>query len=81
VSWIFNDRMARALDGDRLRAPTTLLNKDVGIAVDTAQTLAFDAPLARAARDAFAAAVAAGHGAEDDAAMLRYYQDRAQPAK
>ena len=78
ASWIFNDRMARALDGDKTpRAATTLLNKDVGIAVETAQTLAFDAPLARAARDAFVAAVAAGHGAEDDAAMLQYYQDRA----
>lgn len=82
ASWIFNDRMARALDGDKTpRAATTLLNKDVGIAVDTAQTLAFDAPLARAARDAFAGAVAAGYGAEDDAALLQYYQDRAQPAK
>jgi L-threonate 2-dehydrogenase len=81
ASWIFNDRMARALDGDKTpRAATTLLNKDVGIAVETAETLAFDAPLARAARDAFAAAVAAGHGAEDDAALLQYYQDRAPAA-
>ncbi len=79
ASWIFNDRMARALDGDKTpRAATTLLNKDVGIAVETAATLEFDAPLARAARDAFAAAVAAGLGAEDDAAMLQYYQDRAR---
>lgn len=82
ASWIFNDRMARALDGDRTpRAATTLLNKDVGIAVDTAATLEFDAPLARAARDAFAAAVAAGLGPEDDAAMLQYYQERARPAR
>ena len=69
--------MTRALDGDRTpRAATTLLNKDVGIAVDTAATLEFDAPLARAARDAFAAAVAAGLGPEDDAALLQYYQER-----
>ncbi len=73
--------MTRALDGDRTpRAATTLLNKDVGIAVDTAATLEFDAPLARTARDVFAAAVAAGLGPEDDAAMLRYYQERAQAA-
>ncbi len=77
ASWIFSDRMARALDGDRTpRAATALLNKDVAIAVDAAATLGFDAPLARAARDAFAAAVAAGHGPEDDAAMLQFYQDR-----
>jgi L-threonate 2-dehydrogenase len=82
ASWIFTDRMTRALDGDRTpRAATTLLNKDVGIAVDTATTLEFDAPLARAARDIFAAAVAAGLGPEDDASMLQYYQDRTRPMR
>jgi 3-hydroxyisobutyrate dehydrogenase-like beta-hydroxyacid dehydrogenase len=81
ASWIFTDRMKRALDGDEtLRAATTLLNKDVGIAVDTAAALDFDAPLARAARDAFAAAVAAGYGPSDDAAMLHFCQDRARTA-
>jgi putative dehydrogenase len=81
ASWIFNDRMTRALDGDRTpRAATTLLNKDVGIAVDSAATLDFDAPLARAARAAFAAAVAAGYGPDDVAAMLQYYQNRASTA-
>ena len=81
ASWIFNDRMTRALDGDdTLRAATTLLTKDVGIAVATAAALDFDAPLARAARDAFAAAVAAGYGPADDAAMLRFCQDRVRTA-
>ena len=77
ASWIFADRMPRALDGDYApRAATTLLKKDVGIAVDTAAALGCDAPLARAARDAFDAAVAAGHGAEDDASLLKYYSSR-----
>jgi putative dehydrogenase len=81
ASWIFTDRMTRALDGDWTpRAATTLLSKDVGIAVDAAAALEFDAPLARAARDAFAAAVAAGYGPQDDAAMLRFYQDPTRPA-
>jgi L-threonate 2-dehydrogenase len=81
ASWIFNDRMTRSLAGDRTpRAATTLLNKDVGIAVDSAATLDLDAPLARAARAAFAAAVAAGYGPEDDAAMLQYYLGRASAA-
>jgi 3-hydroxyisobutyrate dehydrogenase-like beta-hydroxyacid dehydrogenase len=76
ASWIFADRMARALDGDYApRAATTLLTKDIGIAVDSAASIGFDAPLARAARDAFAAAVAAGYGHDDDAAMLRFYAD------
>jgi len=79
ASWIFTDRMTRALDGDRTpRAATALLNKDVAIAVDAAATLNFDAPLARAARDAFAAAVAAGYGSDDDAALLQFYQNRVQ---
>ncbi|MEO8740051.1 MAG: NAD(P)-dependent oxidoreductase [Casimicrobiaceae bacterium] len=74
ASWIFTDRMTRALAGDRTpRAAVTLLHKDVGIAVDTAQAMGFTAPLARAARAAFVAAVAAGYGAEDDAAMVDFY--------
>jgi 3-hydroxyisobutyrate dehydrogenase-like beta-hydroxyacid dehydrogenase len=77
ASWIFADRMARALEGDYApRAATTLLKKDVGIAVDAATALGCDAPLARAAREAFDAAVAAGYGAEDDASLLKYYASR-----
>jgi len=79
ASWIFTERMTRALAGDRTpRAAVTLLHKDVGIAVDAAQAMGFDAPLARAARGAFVAAVAAGYGAEDDAAMVEYYQASAR---
>jgi len=77
ASWIFADRMPRALEGDYApRAATTLLKKDVGIAVDAAAALGCDAPLARAAREAFDAAVAAGYGAEDDASLLKYYASR-----
>lgn len=74
ASWIFADRMARALDGDYAPlAATTLLKKDIGIAIDTSAALGCDVPLARAARKTFDAAVAAGHGAEDDASLLKYY--------
>jgi L-threonate 2-dehydrogenase len=77
ASWMFADRMPRALAGDYAPlAATTLLQKDVGIAVDTAAALGCDAPLARAAREAFDAAVAAGYGAEDDASLLKYYANR-----
>jgi len=77
ASWIFADRMARALEGDYApRAATTLLKKDVAIAVDAAAAMGCDAPLARAAREAFDAAVAAGYGAEDDASLLKYYASR-----
>jgi L-threonate 2-dehydrogenase len=76
ASWIFSDRMPRALAGDYApRAAATLLTKDIGIAVDSAASVGFDAPLARAARDAFTAAVAAGYGPADDAALLSFYAD------
>jgi putative dehydrogenase len=78
ASWIFADRMARALDGDFApRAATTLLAKDVGIAVDAAHAWKREATFARVAHDAFRGALDAGLATEDDAAMLKYYLDRA----
>jgi 3-hydroxyisobutyrate dehydrogenase-like beta-hydroxyacid dehydrogenase len=72
ASWIVDDRMQRALDGDTTpRAATALLNKDVGLAVEVAAAFGCEVPLALAARAAFAAAMAAGYGAEDDASLLR----------
>ena len=77
-SWIFADRMARALAGDYApRAATKILTKDVGIAAAFAQRLGVDAPFARAAHAAFLDALAAGYGEEDDAALLKRAADRA----
>ena len=84
ASWIFADRMTRALDGDYApRAATTLLAKDINIAVGSAASAGFDAPLARAARDAFTDAVGAGYGHDDDTAMLKFYSqsDRVKPSR
>ena len=79
ASWIFADRMARALDGDYApRAATTLLAKDVGIAVDAARAWGREPSFARLAHDAFASAMRAGFASEDDAAMLKFYLE--QPA-
>jgi L-threonate 2-dehydrogenase len=72
ASWIFGDRVPRALDGDYgARAATTLLCKDAGIAVTVAERLGVDAPFARLARATFADAVAAGCGDDDDAVLIR----------
>ncbi|MFO1323881.1 MAG: NAD(P)-dependent oxidoreductase [Burkholderiales bacterium] len=77
-SWIFADRMPRALDGDYApRAAARVLTKDVGIAVDFARRLGVDAAFARAASDAFRATVAAGLGEEDDAAIYKWNRARA----
>ena len=72
-SWIFADRMPRALAGDFApRAATRILAKDVSIAADFATRVGASATFATAARDAFRGAVAAGFGDEDDAAICKY---------
>ena len=65
--------MARELAGDRrVHAATRILAKDVGIAASLARRLGVPATFAEAAEAAFRAAVEAGYGGEDDAAMLRH---------
>jgi putative dehydrogenase len=77
-SWIFADRMPRVLEGDYApRAATRILTKDVGIAADFAARHGVAAPLTAAAHAAFVAAVAAGYGEEDDAAIVKWNRDRA----
>jgi len=71
ASWIFADRAARALAGDYVpRAAARLLCKDVGIAATLAERLGVDAPFTRLAHAAFAAAIEAGCGDDDDAVIV-----------
>jgi len=72
ASWIFGDRVPRALDGDYApRAAATLLWKDVGITESLAKRMGVDAPFTRLARSLFADTIAAGCGGEDDAVLVR----------
>lgn len=72
-SWIFADRMPRALAGDYApRAAARILAKDVGIAAALAARHGADATFARAAHGAFEATVAAGYGEADDAAIYAF---------
>jgi len=72
ASWIFADRVPRALANDYApRAATRLLDKDVGIAETLAERLGVDAPFTRVATKAFAAAMAAGCAEDDDAVLCR----------
>jgi 3-hydroxyisobutyrate dehydrogenase-like beta-hydroxyacid dehydrogenase len=76
ASWMFADRMSRALDGDY--APTAaarVLLKDVGLFVDLARSFGVAAPMAEQAREIFRDTVARGYGEEDDAAVLKRYAD------
>ncbi len=71
-SWVFADRMPRALDGDYApRAGSADTHQGCGIAVDFARRHGMAAPFAAAAHDAFLRAVAAGLGDEDDAAIYK----------
>ena len=73
-SWIFADRIARALEGDYApRAAARVLLKDVGLFVGEARRLGLTAPMAECAREIFHDTVARGLGEEDDAAVIKRY--------
>lgn len=76
-SWISSDRMRRALADDWApRAHMTLLEKDTRLAVQMAEAAGFEGPLGAAASAVFARASAAGLAELDDAAVLRWLQER-----
>ena len=71
-SWMFGDRMPRALarDYEPPKAATKILAKDLGLALDVAAQAGVDAAIARAARAAYAGALARGFGEADDSALV-----------
>ena len=75
-SWIGDDRMRRAIEGDFApRAHMTLLEKDTRLAVQAGLSAGFAGPLGAAARDVFAAASAGGLSDLDDAALFTWLQN------
>ena len=74
MSWMFQNRVPHILEGDY--TPLSSVNifvKDLGIVLDAARKLAFPLPLAAAAHQLYLATAAAGHGSEDDAAVVKFY--------
>jgi len=74
MSWMFQNRVPHILAGDY--TPLSAVNifiKDLGIVLDAARKLAFPLPLAAAAHQLYIATAAAGHGAEDDSAVIKFY--------
>lgn len=72
ASWIFTDRMARALEHDFApRARTRILAKDVQLAIEMAEAAGIDVPMGGHALEVFRATVAAGLGDLDDAAVIK----------
>ena len=75
-SWMFQNRVPHILEGDY--TPLSSVNifvKDLGIVLDAARKLAFPLPLAAAAHQLYLATAAAGHGNEDDAAVVKFYAE------
>jgi putative dehydrogenase len=73
-SWMFQNRVPHILAGDY--TPLSAVNifiKDLGIVLDAARGLGFPLPLAAAAHQLYLATAAAGHGAEDDSAVIKFY--------
>ena len=74
-SWMFQNRVPHILKGDD--TPLSAVNifvKDLGIVLDQARAFTFPLPMASAAHQLFLAAAAAGHGAKDDAFVIRVWE-------
>ena len=73
-SWMFENRMAHVLARDFTPlSAVDIFVKDLGIVLDTARSKKFPLPLASAAHQMFMHASSAGHGAEDDSAVIKIF--------
>ena len=73
-SWMFENRMAHVLAGDYTPlSAVDIFVKDLGIVLDTARARKFPLPLAATAHQMFMQASSAGHGREDDAAVIKIF--------
>ncbi len=77
-SWMFTNRVPHMLDGDYTPlSAVEIFVKDLGIVLDTGRGLRFPLPIAAAAHQMFLAGAAAGHGREDDSAVVKVYEELA----
>ena len=81
-SWMFQNRVPHILAGDY--TPLSAVNifvKDLGIVLDYAKKCIFPLPLSATAHQMFMQASAAGHGAEDDSAVIKTFPGITLPGK
>jgi L-threonate 2-dehydrogenase len=81
-SWMFQNRVPHILAGDY--TPLSAVNifvKDLGIVLDYAKKSIFPLPLSATAHQMFMRASAAGHGAEDDSAVIKTFPGITLPGK
>jgi 3-hydroxyisobutyrate dehydrogenase len=75
ASWMFQNRVPHMLEGDYApKSAVEIFVKDLGVVLDSGRELRFPLPLAAAAHQLFLAAAGAGHGSEDDAAVVKVYE-------
>jgi 3-hydroxyisobutyrate dehydrogenase len=74
-SWMFENRVPHILAGDYTPySAVDIFVKDLGIVHSTGRELPLSMPVAAAALQQFTAASAAGHGREDDSAVIKVYE-------
>lgn len=73
-SWMFENRVPHMLNGDYTPlSAVDIFVKDLGLVLDTARASKFPLPLSAAAHQMFMMASTAGHGGEDDAAVIKIF--------
>lgn len=79
-SWMFENRMAHVLAGDYTPlSAVDIFVKDLGIVLDVARASKFPLPLSSTAHQMFMQASSAGHGREDDSAVIKIFPGVALP--
>jgi 3-hydroxyisobutyrate dehydrogenase len=80
-SWMFENRMPHVLAGDYTPlSAVDIFVKDLGLVLDTARASKFPLPLSATAHQMFMQASSAGHGREDDAAVIKIFPGIRLPA-
>lgn len=73
-SWMFENRMAHVLAGDYTPlSAVDIFVKDLGLVLDMARASKFPLPLSSTAHQMFMQASTAGHGREDDSAVIKIF--------
>ncbi len=73
-SWMFENRVPHILNGDYTPlSAVDIFVKDLGLVLDTARRSKFPLPLSAAAHQMFMMASTAGHGGEDDSAVIKIF--------
>ncbi len=79
-SWMFENRVPHILAADYLPlSAVDIFVKDLGLVLDSARKTKFPLPLSATAHQMFLMASAAGHGAEDDSAVVKIFPGLSLP--